>query len=297
VLAECVVNISEGRDLAVVGQIAGSAGDALLDVHTDPDHHRSVLTLGGPLDRVEEAARSVAAVAVEQIDLRSHRGAHPRLGAVDVVPFVPFVPESPFDGPLGPTLGARDRFARWAGAELALPCFLYGPERSLPDVRRTAFRTLDPDTGPRLPHPTAGASAVGARPVLIAYNVWVAVRPEGGMAPGHTSVVELARHVAARVRGPGIRSLGLAVGDSAQVSCNLVDPGRFGVAAAYDAVARELDLAGGAVVRAELVGLLPRHALHDVPRHRWAELDLGEERTVEARLASPPGGGAPATTR
>jgi glutamate formiminotransferase len=161
-LLECVVNISEGCRRDVLDRLARCAGDHLLDVHTDPDHHRSVFTLAGP--DVEEAARSLATAAVDAIDLRTHEGAHPRLGAVDVVPFVPLGPT-----PFPDAVAARDRFAAWAGASLHLPCFLYGPERSLPDLRRHAFRTLRPDAGPAEPHPSAGACAVGARPVLVAY--------------------------------------------------------------------------------------------------------------------------------
>ena len=167
----------------------------------------------------------MAAAAVAAIDLRSHVGVHPRLGAADVVPFVPLSAprtDRPTDCGARP-LGARDRFAAWAGAELALPCFLYGPERSLPDVRRHAFVSLAPDTGPPSPHPTAGAAAVGARPVLVAYNVWIAAdRPGDRRRTGPCAVG--GRGLAARCGGRGVRSLGLAVGEGAQVSCNLTDP-------------------------------------------------------------------------
>jgi glutamate formiminotransferase len=261
-LLECVVNVSEGRRLDVLDRLARRAGDHLLDVHTDPDHHRSVFTLAGP--EVEDAVRSLAAAAVEAIDLRAHEGAHPRLGAVDVVPFVP-LGATPFPE----AVAARDRFAAWAGSSLHLPCFLYGPERSLPDVRRNAFRSLPPDAGPAEPHPSAGACAVGARPVLVAYNVWLA-EPD----------IELARSIAAGLRGPAIRAIGLRVGEHVQVSMNLVAPSEAGPADAYDAVAA---LAG--VARAELVGLVPAAVLAAVPERRWAELDLSDERTIEARLA------------
>ena len=163
-MLECVVNISEGRDRSVIDAIARSAGDALLDVHTDADHHRSVLTLLG-----ESAPRAVARAAVERLDIRDHRGAHPRIGVVDVVPFVALDGSTVDDA-----LAARDAFSTWAADELAVPCFRYGPERTLPDIRRGAFTTLAPDVGPAEPHPTAGAMAVGARPVLVAYNVWLA---------------------------------------------------------------------------------------------------------------------------
>jgi glutamate formiminotransferase len=282
--AECVVNISEGRDPEVVAAIAAAGGDLLLDVHSDPEHHRSVLTLAGPLSDVEAAARSVAFVAVWRIDLTAHRGVHPRLGAVDVVPFVPLVDDDGAGTPWEDVLVARDAFAAWAGSELGVPCFLYGPERTLPDVRRGAFTTIAPDTGPNTPHPTAGATAVGARPVLIAYNVWIAAA--GPDRSSHEQVVAVARDVAARMRRPGLRTLGLAVGDGAQVSCNLVDPDRITLTDVYDDVARGAGEQGCAVARGELVGLLPDAALTAVPEHRWSELGLRAEDTIEHRFGT-----------
>jgi len=144
-LLECVVNVSEGCDPDVLAAIAGAGAPALLDLHSDQDHNRSVLTLAGPAPVLEDAARAVARATLERIDLRLHQGVHPRLGSLDVVPFVPLGPTgSPCgpDGDLTPALEARRRFATWAGEELALPCFFYGPERSLPDVRREAFGRL-----------------------------------------------------------------------------------------------------------------------------------------------------------
>lgn len=258
-MLECVINVSEGRDPAVVDAIAAAGGACVLDVHSDPHHHRSVITLAGEM--VEEAARSVAAEAVRRIDLRAHAGAHPRLGAVDVVPFVPVAGSTIDDA-----IAARDRFARWVAATPGVPCFVYGPERSLPDVRRSAFTPLQPDFGPAQPHPTAGAVCVGARPVLVAYNVWLA---EG-------ATVADARRIAASVRGPSIRSLGFDVGGRAQVSMNLIDPFAVGPAEAFD-------LVGGG--EAELVGLLPEAVLAAVAPERWPALDLSPDRTIEARLA------------
>ena len=272
---ECVVNISEGRDETVIDAIASEAGPALLDVHSDPDHHRSVLTLGGLSPDVVTASRAVVEEACALIDMRAHRGVHPRLGAADVVPFVAL------DGGLDEAVSLRDDFARWASRHLQLPCFLYGPERSLPTVRRRAFRSLDPDTGPQVPHPTAGASAVGARPVLVAYNVWVT-----GPEDGETSALSLARLVARTIRGPALLSLGLPVGSGAQVSCNLIDPQALGPAQAYDMIARTVTQLGGSVVRAELVGLVPALVLAAIPVARHRELDVSQDRTIEARLES-----------
>ncbi|MGI8984725.1 MAG: glutamate formimidoyltransferase [Acidimicrobiales bacterium] len=257
-MLECVINVSEGRDRSAVAAIAGAAGPALLDVHSDAHHNRSVLTLAGP--RTEDAARAVAAEAVRRIDLRAHVGVHPRLGAVDVVPFVPLATSSMPDA-----VAARDRFAAWAGDELGVPCFLYGPERTLPDVRRHAFTGLAPDTGPPVAHPTAGAICAGARPVLVAFNVWLA----GGVS------VATAAEIARQIRGPGLRALGLDVGGRAQVSMNLVDPERLTPADAFDAVA-----ARAPVERAELVGLVPASVLDAVAPNRWAELDLDRARAL-----------------
>jgi len=284
-MAECVVNVSEGRDRSVVGALRDAAAEAVIDVHSDREHNRSVLTLGGTLDLVEEATRRLVAEAVARIDLRAHTGIHPRFGAADVVPFVPLSGE-PADGKdWDRAVAARDRLAKWAGEDLGLPCFLYGPERSLPEVRRSAFKSLAPDTGPRDPHPTAGASAVGARPVMVAYNLWIVRAPDVGRADGLPSVLSVARSLAGRLRSPTVRGLGLAVEAGAQVSLNLIDPGGTSVADVYDAVAAGAEANGCSVLRAELVGLVPRAVLASAPRRRWAELDLDEDRTIEARMA------------
>jgi glutamate formiminotransferase/glutamate formiminotransferase/formiminotetrahydrofolate cyclodeaminase len=259
-MIECVVNVSEGRRLDVLDRLAGACGDALLDLHHDPDHHRSVFTLAGV-----EAVRPLARATVTALDLTAHEGAHPRLGTLDVVPFVPLTP-STFDE----ALAARDAFAEWAATTLALPCFLYGPERTLPEVRRRAFVDLAPDHGPSAPHPRAGAVAVGARPVLIAYNLWLR-EPD----------LARARELARQIRGPAVRALALQVGDEVQVSMNLVAPDDVGPAEVYDVVSASVDVA-----RAELVGLVPAAIVDRIDPRRWAQLDLDPERTIEARLAS-----------
>jgi glutamate formiminotransferase len=260
---ECVVNVSEGRDAAAISAIAAAAGPDLLDLHVDPDHHRSVLTLVG-----EEAPRRVASEAIARLDLRHHSGAHPRVGIVDVVPFVPL------DGStLEDARRARDDFAAWLVQAHAVPVFLYGEERSLPDIRRGAFRSLVPDVGPTTPHPTAGASCVGCRGILVAYNVWL----------GDASVEE-ARAIASAIRGPAVRALGLLVGDRVQVSMNLLAPAEVGPAAAHDLVASRVRTPAF-IAGAELVGLLPRSVLDAIPTERWAALDLSTDQTIEARLA------------
>lgn len=278
-MLECVVNISEGRQQGLLDRWCNDLGPDLLDLHVDPDHNRSVFTMVG-----ETAPRTLARMAVAGLDIGSHAGVHPRVGVVDVVPFVPLEGSTMDDA-----CRARDEFARWAAVELGVPCFLYGPlpgtatGRTLPQIRRSAWTDLAPDTGPRSPHATAGAMCVGARPPLVAYNVWLS-----GCG------LDLTRAIAARVRTEHVRTLGLQVGGFTQVSMNLVAPHVVGPARAYDLVAAEVAALTGTaatgsgttkVERAELVGLVPAQVLHAVAHERWEQLDLGEERTIEWRLA------------
>ena len=274
-MLECVVNVSEGCDEVVLAHLAGAAGKSLLDVHSDCDHHRSVLTLAGEDDTVQAAARELARAAVGLLDLRARRGAHPRFGALDVVPWVA-LEGRPFRdvGGVGQAgcaeraRQARDSFARWVSDELAVPVFLYGPERSLPDLRRQAWVGLPPDFGPSVPHPTAGAVAVGCRPMMLAYNLWLAA-----------SDIDRARAVATAIRSPGVRALAFQLGEHVQVSCNLLRPLVLGPAAIWDQVAQLAPIA-----RAELVGLVPEAVLSSVPERRWRQLDLAPDRTIESRL-------------
>ncbi len=262
------MNFSEGRRRDLVEAVVDPARDALLDLHVDPWHNRSVATLAG--DRVVEAAIGLARAAVERLDLRGHTGAHPRIGVVDVVPFVPLgTGDGRAEPSLTEALAARARFARFAADELGVPCFYYGPERSLPDIRRDAFAGLCPDVGPPEPHERAGACCVGARRVLVAYNCWL-----------NGDDVALARRIAREIRGPEVRALGLEIGGRAQVSCNLVAPLRVGPAEVFDAVA-----AIAPVGRTELVGLVPEAVLEPIDPVRHEELDLDETRTIEYRLA------------
>jgi glutamate formiminotransferase len=247
----CVVNVAEGRRAATIDALVAAGGEDLLDLHVDVDHHRSVLTLVG-----EDAPRRVATAAFARIDLRRHRGVHPRLGAVDVVPFVPLEGSA-----LDDAVAARDRYAAWS----PVPCLRYGVDQpTLPEIRRSARSAV------RHPHPTAGVTAVGARGVLVAYNVWL----DGAS-------LRTARGLAGAVRSPAVRALGLQVGDGVQVSMNLVDPATTGPAAVFDVVAHR-----ARVLRAELVGLVPRWVLDDVPAERWDQLDLAPDRTIEARLGA-----------
>lgn len=258
-MLECVINISEGKDTTMLAELAVSLGADLLDLHSDTDHHRSVFTLFGT-----ESARVLARQAIAAFDIEQHSGVHPRLGIVDVVPFVALDPSTSDDA-----LQARDAFAEFAGYELGVPCFLYGPERSLPYIRSHAFKDLLPDVGPQTPHPTAGAMCVGARSILVAYNLWL-----------RNTSVEIAKQISASIRNESVRALGLQVGKYTQVSMNLIAPHIVGPAEVYDRVAKRAE-----IERAELVGLVPARILTTIPRSRWTELDVGNERTIEWRIA------------
>ena len=264
-MLECVVNISEGRNIALLAGLAEALSGHLLDIHTDADHNRSVFTLIG-----EEAPRLLTRLVVERLSLQDHRGVHPRLGVVDVVPFVPLAGSTIADAER-----ARDDFAEWAAGELSVPVFTYGTHRTLPHIRAHAWHDLAPDAGPDVPHPTAGAVCAGAREPLVAYNVWL-----------RDASLEMTREIATQVRTENIRTLGLQVGGFTQVSMNLVVPGVAGPMQAFDSVIEHAGDRDVRVAHAELVGLLPADVLAGIPRGRWEELDLSEDRTIEARLAA-----------
>jgi glutamate formiminotransferase len=255
---ECVINISEGRDPGVIAALSDGLGDNLLDVHSDPDHNRSVFTLIG-----EEAPRTLTSTAVQLLNMTEHDGVHPRLGVVDVVPFVPLEGSTIEDA-----LRARQDFATWATTSLHIPIFLYGQERTLPFVRAHAWKDLQPDIGPLAPHHTAGAMCVGVRPPLVAYNLWLE----------NVDLVQT-KNIASAVRSADIRTLGLQIGAYTQVSINLINPMNAGPLDAYDAVAQHAP-----IHHAELVGLLPTAVLAIIPRDRWEALDVSMEQTIEWRL-------------
>jgi glutamate formiminotransferase len=276
---ECVPNVSEGRDREVIDALADACGDALLDVHVDADHHRSVFTLAG--DNTPDAVRSLALTVAARVDLTRHIGAHPRLGALDVVPFVAL------DGcTRADAVDAAHAFAAWAADTLAVPVFLYDEAdaavRTLPATRRDAFDARAPDLGPSTPHPTLGAIAVGGREPLVAVNCELA-----------RDDMELALAIATRVRErdgglPGVRALGVHL-DSigrAQVSMNLVALERTGLqdaCRAVDALARG---AGTAVSRVELVGLVPAAELARLDEEFRAWSGVGPDDTIEGRLTA-----------
>lgn len=277
---EAVVNVSEGRDARRIRAIGAAAGPALLDVHDDLDHHRSVFTVAARDSVATEAAvHRLVTVACEDLDLRDHSGVHPRLGVVDVVPFVALAPT-----PADVAVSAARAFGAWMVRTFAIPVFLYGDAspagHTLPQVRRDAFGALGPDLGPAAPHPRYGATAVGARPPLVAVNVELA-----------TTDLDLARKIARETRERdggllGVRALGLPLESrrTVQVSMNLVDLGATGIERACEEVRERAHLRDIDVVRVELVGLLPAGELARCSdRFReWAALD--ESSTIEGRV-------------
>ena len=274
-MLECVPNVSEGRDARVGDELTAACGASLLDEHRDPDHHRSVFTLAGPGARDAEAAvRRLACTVAEHVDLDAHDGVHPRIGALDVVPFVALEGSAPSDA-----VDAARGFASWVTDELGVPALLYGDadpdRRTLPDVRRAAAE-LEETFPSRL-----GTVAVGARPVLVAVNCEL----------DHDDLA-LARAIARAVRErdgglPGVRALGflLASRRVAQVSMNLTALSATGLQAACERV-RELARARGAdVERVELVGLVPRAELARCDQSFLECAGLDDDATIEARLA------------
>jgi glutamate formiminotransferase len=275
VLIEVVPNVSEGRDGARVGRLAARLGPALLDVHCDPDHNRSVLTAAGTADAIEEAVASLAAGCIAEIDLRRHHGAHPRVGALDVVALVALD-----DGAAGMVHEVAARITRRLAA-LGLGVYRYGDgARPLPEVRRLAATGAPPDVGTW--HPTAGAVCVGVRPLLVAFNVDL----EAGTPLG------TARHIAAAVRGPSVRALAFDLERQrrVQVSMNLIAPAVVGIEAAYRAVEAAAHAVGTAPAGAEIVGLVPRAALAGLSAE-VAAMTAAATKVLEDRVRTETAGG------
>lgn len=266
---ECVLNLSTGRRDDVEA-LSAAAGSSLRDVHRDEAHNRSVYTLIAAPDELASDVRRLIATAMGRLDLRTHVGVHPRLGVVDVVPFVALADESTVRA-----VSLRDETARWIADTFDVPVFLYGPlpdgtTRSLPEIRRRAFTTLAPDFGPPSPHPVRGASAVGQRDLLVAWNLWV-----------RGITLEEGRRVAQGLRRDEVRALAFALPDFVQISCNLIAPLLVGPSQIYDEVAARVP--PGSIDHAELVGLAPAAVLERETPDRWAQLDLDPGRTIEAR--------------
>lgn len=270
-IIECVPNISEGTRTEVVAHIADSLravpGLRVLDVQSDATHNRSVLTLAGDPDSLRTAVPLLVARTMEVVDLRTHRGEHPRLGAVDVVPFIPI------DGAtMAECVALAREVARTIADQLAVPVYLYEeaatrPERrNLEDIRRGEFEGLAekmaraewaPDFGPAQPHPTAGATVIGARMPLIAYNINLA-----------TDRLDVAKKIAAAVRMSSgglrfVKAMGLPLDDRkiVQVSMNLTNFERTPIFRVFELVKREAARYGVNVLESEIVGLVPQAAL------------------------------------
>jgi glutamate formiminotransferase len=293
-IIECVPNISEGQDAAAVNAIAEAvrhvAGVRLLDVQSDRTHHRSVLTFAGDRGPLLDAVLALFEATLTRVDLRRHRGEHPRLGAVDVVPFVPIE---------GATMADCVALARETGAAVAarfgVPVFLYEeaattPERrNLEDIRRGEFEGLEaklqtpgwaPDFGPAAPHVSAGASVIGARMPLIAYNINLA-----------TDRLDVARKIAAAVRMSSggfrfVKAMGLRLEDRGivQVSMNLTNFEKTPLFRVFETVKREAARYGVAVLESEVVGLIPSAALVQTAEY-YLQLDgFRPAQVLEARL-------------
>jgi glutamate formiminotransferase/formiminotetrahydrofolate cyclodeaminase len=300
-LVECVPNFSEGRRPEIVAKIrdaiAAVAGVHLLDVSSDQSHNRTVVTFVAPVESAVDAAYAGISMARQHIDLTKHKGEHPRMGATDVVPFIPLEGSTMEDCiVLARSLGER------VGRELEIPVFLYEraatrPDReNLADVRRGEFEGLrdeigknanrTPDFGPPRIHPTAGAVAIGARPFLVAYNVYL----------GPATNVAVAKEVAKAVRGSSgglryVKGLGLEVDGQAQVSMNLVDTEKTPLYRAFDVVKMEAEARGVSPTWSEIVGLVPERALFDTAARHVQLRDFNPDIVLERKVRSAVGGG------
>jgi glutamate formiminotransferase / 5-formyltetrahydrofolate cyclo-ligase len=296
-IIECVPNVSEGRRQDVVQRLVHAVqsvgGIRVLDSSSDASHNRSVLTLAGEAAPLKAAVLSLVGAAVEHIDLRQHRGEHPRLGAVDVVPFVPID---------GVTMAECVALARDTAAEVAsrfeIPVFLYEEaattpaRRNLEDVRRGEFEGLAakmagpdwaPDFGPTRPHPTAGAIVIGARMPLIAYNINLA-----------TNRLDVAKKIASAIRHSSggfryVKAMGIALEARGivQVSINLTNHEKTPMYRVFDTVRREAERYGVAVLESEIIGLTPQAALVAAAEHYLQLARFSPAQILENRLREP----------
>lgn len=306
-LVECVPNFSEARRPEIVAQIrdaiAAVDGVTVLDVSSDQSHNRTVVTLVVPVEHAVDAAFAGIAKARDLIDLNVHTGEHPRMGAADVVPFIPLEGTTMEDCiVLARTLGER------VGRELEIPVFLYEraattPAReNLADVRRGEFEgirdemkagvaTRKPDFGPSTIHATAGAVAIGARPFLVAYNVYL----------GPATNLPIAKNVAKAVRGSSgglryVKGLGLEVDGQAQVSMNLVDTEKTPLYRAFDMVKMEAEAQGVSPTWSEIVGLVPEKALFETAARHIRLRDFKPEMVLEKKVRDAVQGGESLTS-
>jgi glutamate formiminotransferase/formiminotetrahydrofolate cyclodeaminase len=300
-LVECVPNFSDGRRPEVINAIrdaiAAVEGVSVLDVSSDGSHNRSVMTFVAPVGTAVDAAFAGIRTAAERIDLSTHTGEHPRIGATDVVPFIPLEGSTMEDCiALARTLGER------VGRELGIPVYLYEraattPAReNLADVRRGEFEGLreelgknparNPDFGPSKIHATAGATAIGARPFLVAYNVYL----------GPASNLQIAKNIAKAVRGSSggfkyVKGLGLEVDGQAQVSMNLVDTEKTPLHNAFDFVKLRAETEGAQVTWSEIVGLVPEKVLFDTAVSHLQLKQFTPEQVLERQVREVMSGG------
>ena len=300
-LVECVPNFSEGRRPEVVAEIrdaiAAVEGVSVLDVSSDASHNRSVITFVAPVDTAVDAAFAGIRAAAERIDLCKHTGEHPRIGATDVVPFIPLEGSTMDDCiALARALGER------VGRELKIPVYLYEraattPAReNLADVRRGEFEGLreelgknparNPDFGPTAIHPTCGAIAIGARPFLVAYNVYL----------GPASNLQIAKNIAKAVRGSSggfryVKGLGLEVDGQAQVSMNLVDTEKTPLHNVFDFVKLRAEVEGAQVTWSEIVGLVPERVMIDAAVNHLQLRQFAPEQLLERQVREVMSGG------
>jgi glutamate formiminotransferase / formiminotetrahydrofolate cyclodeaminase len=294
-LLESVPNFSEGRRPDVVQQIVAAAssveGVHILDLHSDADHNRSVLTLAGDADAVQEAVFRAAARASELIDLRAHRGEHPRIGATDVVPFIPIGAASMADA-----IEAAQAVGTRIAEELKIPVYFYEesattPERrNLEKIRGKGFEELRdsirddasrrPDLGPSELHESAGATVVGARGPLIAYNIYL-----------NTPDVSIAKAIAKTIRYSSgglryVKALGLDIParNQAQVSMNLTNFRKTGIHTVFALVRDIAESYGVSITDSEVVGLIPQDALIDAAKHHLRLHSLDPDQILENRL-------------
>ncbi len=293
-LIECIPNFSEGRSQDVIDRIADAVRDVdgvrLLDVAPNPDHNRTVLTFVGPPDAVGEAAFKATAEAVRLINMEEHQGEHPRMGAMDVVPFVPVSGVTMDDA-----VALADKVGRRIADELGVPVYLYSAAAStparkrLPDVRKGEYEGLKetiaqperkPDYGDAKMHPSAGATAVGARPPLIAFNVNLG-----------TTNLQIAKRIGKALRESSgglvnVQAMGvdLAAEGLVQVSMNLLDYTRTPLHRAFELVRLEAERYGVPVVAGEIVGLVPVDALLAVADHYLRLKDFSRDQVLEIRL-------------
>jgi glutamate formiminotransferase len=296
-IIECVPNISEGRRATVVAGIVdavrNTSGARLLDYSSDASHNRSVITIAGDAAPLKAAVLALFEAAVAAIDLRAHSGEHPRMGAVDVVPFVPIEGVTMAD-----CVALAKDTARSVAERFGVPVYLYEEastnplRKNLEDIRRGEFEGLAakmasdgwaPDFGPPAPHPSAGASVIGARMPLIAYNINL-----------NTDRLEVAKKIAAAVRFSSggfrfVKAMGVTLADRniVQVSMNLTNYEKTPILRVFEAVQREAARYGVAVLESEIVGLVPSGALLDVTLATLQLTQFRRDQILETRLRAP----------